>query len=177
MQVPLRKKIVIGLLICSGFFVIAAAIIRVVLTLGANPSGTNINRWGVRETIVGIISVNIPILRPLFTKAFWKDGTMSLASAKFNSTGNTRTLPEGRGPYEMAGSISDSRKGRKRLSFGGGSEEFIIDKDDLALKPTANDVVVHTTYHVRSEELSAVSPDIHGTSSKVTVFRGSDSIV
>ncbi|PVH99720.1 hypothetical protein DM02DRAFT_528465, partial [Periconia macrospinosa] len=78
LQVPLRRKIGIGLLICSGFFVIAAAIIRVVLTLGASPSGTNINRWGVREAIVGIISVNSPILRPLFTRDFWTDDPQSI---------------------------------------------------------------------------------------------------
>ncbi|KAH8900345.1 hypothetical protein GQ53DRAFT_613908, partial [Thozetella sp. PMI_491] len=72
LQVPLKKKLVIGILICSGLFVITAAIIRVVLTLGSNRSALNINRWGVRETIVGIVAVNIPILRPLFTSHFWK---------------------------------------------------------------------------------------------------------
>lgn len=59
LQVNLRKKIAIGILLSSGLFVIAAAIIRAVLTLGSAPSGLNINRWGVRETIVGILTVNM----------------------------------------------------------------------------------------------------------------------
>jgi len=64
LQVPKRQKIWLVLLLCSGFFVIAAAIIRITMTLMANPSALTINRWGVRETIAGIIAVNIPIVRP-----------------------------------------------------------------------------------------------------------------
>ncbi|KAH8647028.1 hypothetical protein BGZ60DRAFT_329442, partial [Tricladium varicosporioides] len=71
LQIPFRRKLVIALLLCSGLFVITAAIIRVVLTLGANPSALNINRWGVRETIVGIVTINLPILKPLFSARFW----------------------------------------------------------------------------------------------------------
>ncbi|KAF5572255.1 integral membrane protein PTH11 [Fusarium pseudoanthophilum] len=86
LQVPFRKsvssplpqspsntprKLVIGLLLSSGAFVIAAAITRVVLTLSTNPSTLTINAWGVRETIVGILTVNIPILRLIFSKSFW----------------------------------------------------------------------------------------------------------
>ncbi|KXJ88019.1 hypothetical protein Micbo1qcDRAFT_111613, partial [Microdochium bolleyi] len=71
LQVPARQKIVIGILLSSGVFVITAAIIRIVITLGSTPSALVINRWGVRETIVGIIAVNAPILRPMFSKAFW----------------------------------------------------------------------------------------------------------
>lgn len=71
LRIPIRKKIVIGLVLSSGLFVIAAAIIRVKYSLDANPSASNINRWGVRETIIGIFAINIPILRPLFSHAFW----------------------------------------------------------------------------------------------------------
>ncbi|KAF7516275.1 hypothetical protein G7054_g14222 [Neopestalotiopsis clavispora] len=185
LQVPLKKKIVVGLLICSGFFVIAAAIIRVVLTLGANPSGTNINRWGVRETIVGIIAVNIPILRPLFRKTFWSTGQIASSGQGKSTTGgrtHTQTYPTGLGPYEMASSVNEGSMGRKgdRASFGG-SEEFIIDKGDSNnLKHTANDVVVQTTYHVRSEEVSTEGGGAwksQGATSKASAYhRGPDAV-
>jgi hypothetical protein len=42
------------------------------MTLGTHPSALNVNRWGVRETIVGIITVNIPILRPIVSRSFWR---------------------------------------------------------------------------------------------------------
>ncbi|KAF2086344.1 hypothetical protein K490DRAFT_44603, partial [Saccharata proteae CBS 121410] len=71
LRVPLHKKLVIALLLSSGLFVISAAIIRATATLSATPSSITMNRWGVRETIVGILSINIPILRPLFLRGFW----------------------------------------------------------------------------------------------------------
>lgn len=74
LRVPLRQKFAIGLLLSSGIFVISAAILRVASTLAANPSALTINRWGVRETIVGIIAVNLPISPPLFRKSFWRNG-------------------------------------------------------------------------------------------------------
>ncbi|KAH8198270.1 hypothetical protein TruAng_007568 [Truncatella angustata] len=180
LQVPLKKKLVVGLLICSGFFVIAAAIIRVVLTLGANPSGTNINRWGVRETIVGIVAVNIPILRPIFRKSFWTTGQIINSSrGKTTTGGRTTTLPNSYGPYEMTSSLNEGNLGDKHRDSFGGSEEFIIDKDDPKMMPKANDVVVQTTYHVMSEENIQHSGDnwnTQGSSSKATAYRGSDAV-
>ncbi|OHW94175.1 hypothetical protein CSPAE12_07091 [Colletotrichum incanum] len=71
-RVPLYKKIFIAVLICSGIFVIAAAIMRVAVTLGSEPSTITVNRWGVRECEVGLMSINAPILRPLFSRRFWQ---------------------------------------------------------------------------------------------------------
>lgn len=71
LQVPKRQKIALVLLLCSGMFVIAAALIRISMTLVGSPSAITINGWGVRETIAGIVAVNIPIIRPVFSKAFW----------------------------------------------------------------------------------------------------------
>lgn len=71
LNVTLKKKLTLAVLLSSGVFIIAAAIIRIVMTLKAHPSALTINVWGVRETVVGIFAVNIPILRPLFSKSFW----------------------------------------------------------------------------------------------------------
>jgi rhodopsin domain-containing protein len=70
---PLRK-IGVSILLCSGLFVISTAIVRAVQTLGGAPSIININRWGFRETAVGILAVTAPVLAPLFTNDFWKRG-------------------------------------------------------------------------------------------------------
>ncbi|KAH8664126.1 hypothetical protein BX600DRAFT_512191 [Xylariales sp. PMI_506] len=173
LQIPLKRKLVIGLLICSGFFVISAAIIRVVLTLGANPSALNINRWGVRETIVGILTVNIPILRPMFSATFWKTGQVT-APSKGGTTGGRTTVRGGaHGPYEMTGSMGGASRRGRTDSFGG-SEELIIDKDDP--KINASGVVVHTVYHVTSEEAASESDDQwggKGGASQATAYRSS----
>ncbi|KAL1642963.1 hypothetical protein SLS58_005205 [Diplodia intermedia] len=71
LKVPFYRKALIAVLLCSGLFVITAAIIRAAVTLGSSPSSITINRWGVRETIIGLLSINAPILRPLLTRSFW----------------------------------------------------------------------------------------------------------
>lgn len=71
------RKIVLSTLFSSGIFVIAASIIRTTLSLSGSPSTSNIVKWGVRETFMGVITTNVPILKPLVTKAFWKKGSPS----------------------------------------------------------------------------------------------------
>ncbi|KAF5511996.1 hypothetical protein CGCA056_v011731 [Colletotrichum aenigma] len=71
-RVPLYKKLFIAVLICSGLFVIAAAIMRLAVTLGSDPSTITVNRWGVRECEIGLMAINAPILRPLFSRRFWQ---------------------------------------------------------------------------------------------------------
>ena len=62
MRVSLGRKIALTVLLCSGIFVIIAAILRITFTMkGVN--ALNINLWGTRETAAGIIAVNVPILR------------------------------------------------------------------------------------------------------------------
>ncbi|OLN86443.1 hypothetical protein CCHL11_06373 [Colletotrichum chlorophyti] len=74
LRVSLTRKIGVGILLSSGLFVISTAIVRAVTTLGGAPSVININRWGFRETAVGLITVTVPVLSPLFTRAFWRRG-------------------------------------------------------------------------------------------------------
>lgn len=58
----------------SGLFMISTAVIRAARTLNGTPSVININRWGFRETTVGAIAANAPVLAPFFTRAFWRRG-------------------------------------------------------------------------------------------------------
>lgn len=74
LKVSVRRKLAIAVLLSSGVFVIAAAFVRAALTLSGRSSSTNINTWGVRETIVGLIAVNVPIMRPIVTRRFWRRG-------------------------------------------------------------------------------------------------------
>ncbi|KAK6216189.1 TAT-binding protein-like protein 7, AAA ATPase [Pestalotiopsis sp. IQ-011] len=169
LRVSIRKKILVGMLICTGVFVIAAAIIRVVLTVGENPSAMNINRWGVRETIIGIIAANIPILSPAFTKTFWRGPSptrhFSKAGGSFKtiSGGGQRTRSTWRtwngafGPWGMTETFAESlstrnhNKDSSAASFHG-SDDFMLESTQPIIPPTSHDVVVQTSYHVSSEE-------------------------
>lgn len=51
LRVTFWHKVAIGLLLCSGFFVITAAIVRSVLTLCNIQSMTNKVMWAIREMV------------------------------------------------------------------------------------------------------------------------------
>ncbi|KAF4631605.1 hypothetical protein G7Y89_g6523 [Cudoniella acicularis] len=130
----------------------------------SNPSALNINRWGIRETIVGIVTINLPILKPLFNKPFW-------SKYSFKSSSLSRGIPHNldhRGPYEMSSrlrskddnwdaeagiaqhkSASKSDEGLERVkSLDSESQTYILQGSDLE-----KGVVVSTTHQVRSESV------------------------
>ncbi|RSL65882.1 hypothetical protein CEP54_004028 [Fusarium duplospermum] len=135
-------KLVIGLLLSSGLFVISAAIIRATLTLSAHPSALAVNEWGVRETLVGIITVNIPILRPMFKRSFWSWQNNTNISSSFRTTTGAGKSTDITGPYELTPSIAEGSKPSDR-----GSQESIFKKDSVTMAA----VVVKTTYDVTHE--------------------------
>jgi hypothetical protein len=139
LQIRLSKKVAIGVLLSSGLFVIGAAVTRAVLTLGATPSGLNINRWGVRETIVGILTVNMPILPPMFQKTFW--------------SGSKSKSRYGKGTFELRSRNTTSRneKDADIEVASQGSQENIIRQGSRDDTPFGN-VTVQTSIQVHSEQ-------------------------
>ncbi|KAL4866581.1 hypothetical protein BDV12DRAFT_187336 [Aspergillus spectabilis] len=89
------KKLMIGALLCSGIFIIVAALLRCSLAL------SNINKinvaaiWAVRETFVAIIVVNAPAIKPLFNMSTWTNRSKAAGSSNDNyalsSTSKSRT--------------------------------------------------------------------------------------
>ncbi|CZT22717.1 uncharacterized protein RCC_08422 [Ramularia collo-cygni] len=72
LRVPLKRKIALTLLLCSGIFIISAAIIAVLMSLLDAHSTLNTNRWATREEIAGILAVNAPMIKPMFHRSFWR---------------------------------------------------------------------------------------------------------
>lgn len=145
LQVSWQKKITLMALLSSGVFVISAAIIRIVMTLVAHPSALTINRWGVRETIAGIIAVNLPIIKPIFTKNFWSKNfppKSQKSSSGRTGPGNGSDATNARGrirnafsrrieAYELNdGSFHDqSRPSQTEKRFEGRSEVVEVDSN------------------------------------------------
>ncbi|UZP42814.1 hypothetical protein NXS19_010630 [Fusarium pseudograminearum] len=147
LQIPCHKKFIIGLLLSSGVFVMAAALVRVVLTLSANPSALTINAWGIRETIVGIATVNIPVLRSLFSRSFWKGKTPSEICPSYQeSSGSVRN--------RLTKQNISTPYGVKKLFDGSGGWKHSHEKSEESLNPKANklaDIIVERSYHVQHE--------------------------
>ncbi|GLA37342.1 hypothetical protein AnigIFM63309_004255 [Aspergillus niger] len=68
-QLPWRRKLVIGLLLFGGVFVMVAAVFRCVLSLWHIESVNTSNLWATRETVIAIITVNIPCIWPLLRRS------------------------------------------------------------------------------------------------------------
>ncbi|OGM43861.1 hypothetical protein ABOM_007615 [Aspergillus bombycis] len=131
----LALKFVIAIFLSSGIFVIAASIIRTTLTLEAEPSSITVNRWGIRETFVGVATVNLPILRPLFTKRFWKSGYV-----EDGSSGHPYGYQGGSESYNLT---TQTRKSARRESMKAINESS---------EDGSYDVYVSTSYNVKVEQ-------------------------
>jgi hypothetical protein len=115
LEVSRRRKLVLSLLLFPGVFVIAAALIRVIMSLEAQPSALNINRWGVRETVAGIIAVNVPILRPMLRKSFWTRGPVLSQPSTGRGTGFGKSNASGK--WTSTSSSVPTRHSRPYMSY------------------------------------------------------------
>lgn len=103
-QLPIRKKVIYGFWLCTGIFIMTATLLRCILCL-QDVSQINVGTiWSIRETFVGIIAVNFPVLKPFFNKA--KNALSSAKASKDSSSNNAL-------PIHLRLSHVD-RKGKKR---------------------------------------------------------------
>ncbi|KAK8069702.1 hypothetical protein PG994_006318 [Apiospora phragmitis] len=69
-------KVAVGLLLCSGVFIMIATILRCVMSLH-DIQGIKISTiWTIRETFIGIIAVNAAAIKPLFSQSKWMKTTL-----------------------------------------------------------------------------------------------------
>lgn len=92
-------------MLLGGVFVIVAAIVRICMSLQAEPSTVNINRWGIRETIAGILAINTPIIRPILSKAFWSGGPVS-------ASGGSHSTPSALGKSKFGDAFRPGRRSK-----------------------------------------------------------------
>ncbi|KAF4808461.1 hypothetical protein CGCSCA5_v012418 [Colletotrichum siamense] len=103
-KLSIKRKLAIGVLLCSGVFVMIAALLRCILSL-KDIDGINVSTiWAIRETFVGIIAVNAACIRPLFSSAHW------LSSSKGSSSGAMKYTGSG------------DRYGHQLVTIGGGGQ-------------------------------------------------------
>ncbi|CZR58660.1 related to integral membrane protein PTH11 [Phialocephala subalpina] len=159
-RIPLRRKIIIGLLLSSGVFVITAALLRCILTLASVSQIGNSTIWGIRETFVSLIAISAPAIRPLFNKSRW------IGSSDDNGPGSSGFRPFGRNlsVQEISTDVSErDRKGSvtplsdvelKDLSRHS-SDEYIIDSNNGKNVPL--EINVTTVYALVDEEWNETS--------------------
>ncbi|KAL1960120.1 hypothetical protein VTO42DRAFT_292 [Malbranchea cinnamomea] len=97
-KIPLYRKIVIGILLCSGVFVMVATLLRCILSLKDVEGINNSTIWAIRETFVGLICVNAPCIKPLFSQSTWNPSSSDPSSQPqgkygLSGTGGSYSMP------------------------------------------------------------------------------------
>ncbi|KAL2862796.1 uncharacterized protein BJX67DRAFT_289505 [Aspergillus lucknowensis] len=147
-KVTPKRKFLLSILFSSGIFVMAASIIRTTLSLSGTPSTSNVVKWGVRETFMGIITTNMPILKPLVTKAFWAKGSPSTLHHQDHS-GHEFNIIQPRSTHRI----------RKHRRGGSPSEDgFALDNEMYCAGIEGEQVMITTTVDVQVHRETA-EPD------------------
>lgn len=147
MRVPWGRKVALTLLLCSGVFVIAAAIMRISFTMDGASTGLNINRWGTRETIAGIIAVNAPIIQPLFKRWFWQrrwNIRNRTPSPAFPQNCDRQNRHKRHNRKSTIGTSRSRRRVRKSEIFGGDLRSLHSNENDDGI---SDDVVKTISLH------------------------------
>ncbi|KAF1936324.1 hypothetical protein EJ02DRAFT_438622 [Clathrospora elynae] len=127
-QIPLHRKLRFGLWICTGRFLMVAAVLRYILCL-RDVSQINISTiWSIRETFLGIMAVNFPILIPILM-TFLSKARYAISSVKPTTGSGGEALPD-----SLRLSHVD-RFGKKKTvheitGIDNESEELIVKKGD-----------------------------------------------
>ncbi|KAF2086539.1 hypothetical protein K490DRAFT_5165, partial [Saccharata proteae CBS 121410] len=76
-KLPVRRKIVVSLLLSSSFFIIACALLRGIIALESIVNILISIQWGTREAFVTIIVINVPAIKPFFSNSIKIGSTAS----------------------------------------------------------------------------------------------------
>ncbi|KAI9370411.1 hypothetical protein BJX61DRAFT_535664 [Aspergillus egyptiacus] len=90
-RLALRRKLMIGVLLCGGLFVMVATLLRCILSLQSIDNINNSTIWAIRETFVAIIAVNAPCIKPLFSSSVWFRSSNKDTSSGLEAYGKTNT--------------------------------------------------------------------------------------
>ncbi|KAJ6788241.1 hypothetical protein PWT90_10622 [Aphanocladium album] len=134
-KIPLGKKIIYCLWLTTGVFVIVASLLRCVLSIRYANEVDVSTIWAIRETFVGIICVNAPIIGPWLVKkgSIWAHSISS-------SRGSSKHDPNGGLPTIITIGQRSMRLGRRnkngKKGEGGGATGWttINDSDECVLE-------------------------------------------
>ena len=154
-KLSIKRKLIIGVLLCSGVFIMIATLLRCILSL-RDIEGINTSTiWAIRETVnlptlllrnphssnfanssqfVGIIAVNAAAIKPLFSASRWiasskgSSGNYKSSNYAANKYGHPLSNIGGSGAHP---SLSSNRHRKMMTDLGeNSSEEHIVQKPD-----------------------------------------------
>ncbi|KAJ2893472.1 hypothetical protein MKZ38_008649 [Zalerion maritima] len=110
-RLSIPRKLIIGLLLCSGVFIMIATLLRCILSL-RDIEGINISTiWAIRETFVGIIAVNAASIKPLFSASRWLKSSKGTGSGDGGQKSSGYTMGKYGYPLATIGGSSSAGEG------------------------------------------------------------------
>ncbi|GIK05363.1 hypothetical protein Aspvir_009471 [Aspergillus viridinutans] len=146
-RLALRRKLVIGVLLCGGVFVMCAALLRCILSLQSINSINTSTIWAIRETFVALIAVNAPCIKPLFSTSVWLGSSKDLSSKNVHRYGAS-------GSYSLSvfGKSKPDPLASNMSKLGDhASDEFILREQSQSGPTYVNDVSGGHGQHVDEE--------------------------
>lgn len=163
-KIPLWRRLLLLVLLCSGAFVIVATILRAYYSLQSITLLPVAAGWTSRETFVAAVAVSIPAIKPLFSRSQWFRFRTGSNSGPISGSGKV----DGSKSYELRtiggsvqpGGFIPSDKGQNEWRVGvkahkgtklpsdSGSEEIILNGRDYG----QSSIQVVNEYVVSSEK-------------------------
>ncbi|KAL2818537.1 hypothetical protein BJX63DRAFT_429038 [Aspergillus granulosus] len=128
LQCSRAQKLIIGVLLCSGIFIVVAAFLRCILALSSIDQINVAAIWAVRETFVAMVVVNAPALKPLFRLSTW--------SSKFG-----RKTSSDEYPLSSVGKARGSKHAPLK-SISRAAEAYNVLESDVAIVPQTFEVEI-----------------------------------
>ncbi|GES57977.1 hypothetical protein ATEIFO6365_0004005300 [Aspergillus terreus] len=159
-RIPLRRKLVIGILLCGGVFVMVATLLRCILSLQSIDSINTSTIWAIRETFVAILSVNAPCIKPLFSSTVWL-GSSRETSNKGGRLGSYSLSVFGKSKPSQLASETTNIRHRDSDEYALHDSAYAHDvrggesasEEELGRRKDA--IQVTTMYEVRSHDMDA----------------------
>lgn len=154
------RKLLLGLLLCSGVFVILSTILRAYYSLQSISLLVTAMGWASREMFVAATAVCMPGIKPLVSKSNWYKSShgSNKNSTPFKATGGRswpgRLMSNGPPQYELSSKTSwkaDAENPVRRTSSGG-SQELIIDKGSRTQDAVSRGKRIHVTTEFSVQE-------------------------
>ncbi|VTT59584.1 unnamed protein product [Fusarium fujikuroi] len=133
-KLTIKRKLMIGVLLCSGVFIMVATLLRCVFSL-RDIQGINTSTiWAIRETFIAILAVNAAAIKPLFSASRWLVSSKGSSRDKGTSSYiNKHGHPLGTiGGSGISGGISANRHQKYMTQLDdNSSEEHIVGKPEF----------------------------------------------
>lgn len=164
-RIALYRKLILGVLFCSGILVTAIVILRVYYALSGVGDLGSVVSWAFRESFISIVTATAPGIKPLFNRSNWIDTSSLIETGTNGKAGGASRVHHSN--HQFDGGNITSAIGNKDGQRGVSGRQYIElgHTENWPMTGKRNNVDVKTkelmTDSSSQEHIIAGSDDIH----------------